>query len=122
MRVRYYPHYDETGKLHWIADDGQLKKAAPDVHNVITDDIAPTLHPCDHKYYTSKAKFRETTRAHGKIEVGNEYDAFMSLNPTDSRRPVTESLKEAYEYHRTIEGKSEGERREIEHRFFGNED
>jgi hypothetical protein len=40
--------------------------------NVISDIMDPTRHMCDNQLYTSKAKFRETTRAHGCVEVGNE--------------------------------------------------
>lgn len=39
---------------------------------VISDEMAPTRHMADCKTYTSKAKFREVTRAHGCIEVGND--------------------------------------------------
>lgn len=39
---------------------------------VITDEMPPTSHPCNGKFYTSKAKFRNETRAHGCVEVGTE--------------------------------------------------
>lgn len=39
---------------------------------IITDSMDETWHPCDGKYYTSKSGFRETTKAHGGIEIGNE--------------------------------------------------
>lgn len=42
---------------------------------VISDEMAPTRHMADCKTYTSKAKFREATRAHGCIEVGNDTSA-----------------------------------------------
>lgn len=38
------------------------------------DEMPPTRHPADGKYYTSKARFRETTRAFGYEEVGDAYD------------------------------------------------
>jgi hypothetical protein len=50
---------------------------------VISDTIDPTRHMCDGRYYDSKAKFREVTRAHGCIEVGNE--APTLLKP---RKPI----------------------------------
>lgn len=40
--------------------------------NVIRDEMDVTRHMADGRYYTSKAKFREATRAAGCIEVGNE--------------------------------------------------
>lgn len=39
---------------------------------LITDSMPDTWHPCDGKHYSSKAKFRDTTRRHGGIEVGTE--------------------------------------------------
>jgi hypothetical protein len=39
---------------------------------VISDEMAPTRHMADLGMYTSKAKFRAATRAHGCVEVGNE--------------------------------------------------
>ena len=36
------------------------------------DHIEPTLHPCTGQIIDSKSKFREITRAHGCVEVGNE--------------------------------------------------
>lgn len=40
--------------------------------NVISDTMDATRHMCDGNYYTSKAKFREVTKLHGCIEVGND--------------------------------------------------
>lgn len=39
---------------------------------VISDIMDPTWHPIDGKRYDSKAQFRQVTRAHGCVEVGNE--------------------------------------------------
>ncbi len=39
---------------------------------VISDEMAETRHMADNKYYTSKAKFRQATRAAGCVEVGTE--------------------------------------------------
>ena len=40
--------------------------------HVIRDEMEPTKHMADGQMYTSKAKFREATRAAGCVEVGNE--------------------------------------------------
>lgn len=45
--------------------------------NVISDIMEPTRHMCDGKYYDSKAQFREVTKAHGCIEVGNEQNTLL---------------------------------------------
>ncbi len=50
---------------------------------VISDEMSPTRHMADGKTYTSKAKFRQATRDHGCIEVGNE--TATMLKP---RKPV----------------------------------
>lgn len=121
MRIRYATGFDEAGNWYCIPEDEYIRqqKAAP---QFISDEMEPTLHPCDGQYYTSKAKFREVTRAHGKVEVGNEYNAFMSMKPNaDPRAPMRESLKNALEFCQTIQGKSESERREIEARFYTDE-
>lgn len=43
-------------------------------HGYIPDEMQAVKHPIDGKYYTSKAKFRAVTRAHGYEEVGTAYD------------------------------------------------
>lgn len=59
------------------------KNYAPPLHggdnatNVISDEMPETRHMCDNQLYTSKAKFRETTRAYGCVEVGNETDTLL---------------------------------------------
>jgi len=40
--------------------------------NVIVDEMPPTKSMADGRFYTSKRKFREVTRAHGLVEVGND--------------------------------------------------
>lgn len=42
------------------------------VRGIISDEIQATLHPVDGKHYTSKARFRAETRAHGCVETGTE--------------------------------------------------
>lgn len=67
----------------YVLRNGKLvekRLAAPissqhDAPHVISDTMDATRNMCDGKYYTSKAKFREVTRAHGCIEVGNEVAA-----------------------------------------------
>ncbi len=47
------------------------------VHNVIRDEMEPTRHMADNKFYTSKAKFRAATKAAGCVEVGNEIPTML---------------------------------------------
>lgn len=51
--------------------------------NFISDNMEPTQHMCDGKYYTSKKKFRETTKAYGCVEIGND-----TKRLTERRKPV----------------------------------
>lgn len=44
---------------------------------VISDEMAATRHMADGKHYTSKAKFREATRAAGCVEVGTETQTLL---------------------------------------------
>lgn len=41
----------------------------------------------DGKYYDSKAKIRETHKAHGLMEVGNDIDATLKLAAKKPERP-----------------------------------
>ena len=40
--------------------------------HVISDIMAPTRHMADGNVYDSKRKFREVTKAHGCIEIGDQ--------------------------------------------------
>jgi hypothetical protein len=53
-----------------------------------SDTMPETRHMCNGKYYTSKKKFRDETRAHGCIEVGNETKTL-----TKPRKPIELSRK-----------------------------
>lgn len=56
-------------------------------HGYVPDEMPPTKHPIDGRYYTSKAKFRAVTKAHGREEVGtayeNGYDPSVHLRDRD---------------------------------------
>lgn len=64
-----HPMASENGMIDRSCLQGYETGTAP---NVIRDEMDATRHMCDNRMYTSKAKFRETTRAHGCVEVGNE--------------------------------------------------
>lgn len=65
-----------TNKGHWVFKDGKFipysKKNASTKVQIKSSEMAPTVHPCDGKVYTSKTKFRETTKAYGCVEVGDD--------------------------------------------------
>lgn len=45
--------------------------------NIISDCMPELRHMADGKYYSSKAKFREITKAHDCVEVGTETDYML---------------------------------------------
>ena len=92
------------------------REAAEHVHNVIEDSMQPLKHPVDGHIYDSKSEFRRITRMSGRVEVGNDEQKSFRV---DNRPPVRESLKAAIDVLDTLEGKSEGDRREIHARFCG---
>ena len=67
------------------------KRASLATPMVIGDTMDPTVH-VDGKYYTSKSKFREVTKANGCIEVGNDP---ARLRPTPKPKPDRKAIKEA---------------------------
>lgn len=66
-----------------------------------SDEMPPTKHPLTGEYYTSQAKFREVTRAHGYEEVGDSYErgydpeaeSLKAVEAVEDRR-FRESLRE----------------------------
>lgn len=65
---------------------------------VISDSMTSTKHMCDGKFYDSKAKFREVTKAHGCIEVGNDTSHMKPRRPVPlSREKRVHDIKQAIE-------------------------
>lgn len=64
----------------------------------ISDNMEPTRHMCDGKYYTSKKKFRNETKARGCVEIGNETSTLLKpkkyIAPS-TRRQRREDIKKA---------------------------
>ncbi len=61
---------------------------------IIGDSMEPTRHMCDGKYYTSKHLFRETTKAHGCVEVGTDQSHLKPRKPVPlDRRKRREDIK-----------------------------
>lgn len=65
---------------------------------VISDEMAETRHMADGKYYTSKAKFRQATRAAGCVEVGTETQTLLKprrqtqLDPGRRRDAIVQAI------------------------------
>lgn len=63
---------------------------------IITDTMDMTFHPADGRFYDSKAKFRDTTRAHGCVEIGNENPVSARAEPraSDVKTDLARSIAE----------------------------
>ena len=65
---------------------------------IIRDEMPETRHMADGKYYTSKTKFREATRAAGCLEVGNETSTLLKprqqvrLDSTKRREDIQRAI------------------------------
>lgn len=70
----YFEKYMRTAHLQMM--DGN--KPVKIYYN--PDEMVPTRHMINNKYYTSKKKFRDETKARGCIEVGND------TNPLTAQR------------------------------------
>ena len=68
---------------------------------VTTDEIEPTVHPCDGKVYTSSTKFRETTAAHDCVEYG---DQLPSNHNKQTRAPVDGDIRASMEAWESVVG------------------
>jgi hypothetical protein len=64
---------------------------------VIGDTMPETQHMADGNYYTSKRRFRDVTRAHGCVEVGNDPSMFRPKpKPKPDRKAIRESIGKAF--------------------------
>lgn len=93
----------------FVMRDGKLvdKRIAPPkgvklgkASYVVSDEMSETRHMADGKMYTSKAKFRQATRAAGCIEVGNETSTLLKprqkieLSRADRRDAIRHSIQQ----------------------------
>ena len=66
-----YEDYMDTEHLHMTVGNRKVS------FYFNSDTMEPTQHMASGKYFTSKKKFRDETRAHGCVEVGNETKALV---------------------------------------------
>ncbi len=70
-----HPFCDDNGMVEAsMAGPKHISSSAP---GVIRDEIEPTRHMADGKYYTSKAKMRSVNKDYNCVEVGNEISTLM---------------------------------------------
>jgi hypothetical protein len=63
---------------------------------IIRDTMAGAQHPATGEYFDSKSRFREVTKAHGLVEVGNDYRNNQTTH-ADNGKAVTQAVAQAYE-------------------------
>ena len=68
----YRPDHPRAGSNGMVNKAWVFEPCSSSAPYVISDTMDSTRHMADGQFYTSKAKFRETTKAHGCVEVGNE--------------------------------------------------
>jgi len=99
MRRKWVCLTGDDGKTDFIEISGGADNSlsAPSSSVAIhTDIIEPTWHPADGRYYESKSKFRNVTKAHGCREIGNDWrhsDGSINRNAVASQSKQ-ESVKE----------------------------
>lgn len=101
--VRGFFQYCKIQKKVVPIDEVMVEVPANVAHGYIPDEMKPTKHPLDGKYYTSAAKFRAVTKAHGHEEVGNDWNNDNDLKELPTResarlKELTAKFKERYIY------------------------
>jgi hypothetical protein len=63
---------------------------------LISDTMDPVQHPCTGEYFASKRAFRQTTRANGCVEVGNDPIRMKPFKrPKSDRKAIRQSIDKA---------------------------
>ena len=114
-RLKHKPGHHKADANGWVTEDdwneypyigfyddskyyteGNQKKSV----GYIADEMEPTRHMASGRYFTSKHKFREETRAYGCIEVGNETKTLLQKRKPiqlDKRQRVDDIKRSIYE-------------------------
>ena len=90
--VAYYVGDGRTVYRFDNFDKAVAKRSSLPSPFIASDTMEPVQHPCDGKFYSSKAKFRSITKAHGCIEVGNDP---ARLRPKAKTKPDRAGIREA---------------------------
>ena len=102
-----HPEADEFGMVDVaVAGPRYASEAACAIHS---DEMDATRHMADGNYYTSKHKFRQATKDHGCIEVGNEVAALTKPRQPiqlDRRKRADDIRKSIYELKNGIRGRN----------------
>lgn len=94
-RGKKYTWSPERG-LHECNTETKREVAAPAVQ---ADEMEPMQSMADCKFYTSKARYRQSLREQGFLEVGNDVDGFKEVNPFETEeydKQLREDLTRSY--------------------------
>lgn len=64
---------------------------------IITDTMPHAIHPATGQVLDSKSRFREVTRAHGLVEVGNDWRTSQTkpqLSRADRKKDIAEAIQQ----------------------------
>lgn len=85
----------------WVVRDKKLVEITEDFQptprtEIMRDEMAPTKHPINGKFYTSKKEFRRITKMHGCVEMGNDFKLpnKESVLPGGRREAIVQAYKE----------------------------
>jgi hypothetical protein len=77
-RFVYRPGHPDANEFGMVdASVAPPRNIGGNAPGVIRDEMEPTRHMADGRYYTSKSRFREATKAAGCREVGNEIPTLL---------------------------------------------
>jgi hypothetical protein len=92
-KSEFYMH-----KFYTEPDLRMMRGNEPVTLNFISDEMEPTRHMVNGKFYTSKHKFRQQTKQSGCIEIGNEVDTVTKAKkyiPPSSKKQLVQDIKNA---------------------------
>lgn len=95
MPVVYRPDHPQANENGMVDASIALPKGTDPRFYVISDEMPSLRHMADGKYYSSKAKFRQATKAAGCIELGSDPAITRPRKPIPlDRRKRREDIKQ----------------------------
>lgn len=114
--------FANRGNWKFDKDSGEWVRFTPEPkpitsHLIITDEMPPTQHPCDGKWYTSRAKYHATTRAFNMeyYDDAGGNDKYFRPDPTPiaDEADIIDDIKKARNLLRYNEAPMTADEREL---------
>ena len=80
-------------------DEQPVKRSSLPCPMINLDTMPETQSMLDGKYYTSKAKLRETYKQAGVVEVGNDPARLKKSKPTPDKKTIRDAIRKAAAEH-----------------------